>query len=296
MSKSDSKKLELDINKFDPRILEKKRRSGHSPMICFIGNRGVGKTSLVIDILSYMKSIPAMVCMSGTEDGNSTYGKYIHPLCIYNKFEKDVVNNLISNQKKLAVKVMKETGKELKYVPEKAIGLLIDDLAYDKKMLKEESMREIFMNGRHYNILTMITFQYMMDMPPVFRTNIDYVFVCKENRRDNIERLHKYFFGIFDNIADFRKVLNQCTNDYNCLVLDCTSRSNKIEDCVFWYKSELNHSYKIAPAMWPIWSKQQKNGVDDDDYKEYKEYKNPKSSDLIVKKKGQKVIGDDDYD
>ena len=36
-----------------------------------------------------------------------------------------------------------------------------------------------------------------------------------------------------------------------CLILDNTSKSNKIEDVVFWYKAKVGHKFKMgSPALW----------------------------------------------
>jgi hypothetical protein len=281
--------MELELNKFDPRILEKKRIDGHAPTMVFISARNSGKSTLVADILWHMKAIPVVFCMSGTEKANSFYGKHIHELCIYDNFEPEVLNGIVEKQKNV-VKEIAKSGKNPKGFPEKGVGVVFDDLAYDKSMMKEPSMREIFFNGRHYLITTIITFQYMMDMRPEFRTNIDYVFVSKENKKDNIDKLYKYFFGMFDKVADFKRVLSACTNDYGCLVLDNTSRSDRIQDSVFWYKAKVGHEFKIAEKMWPIWDRQVKK----DEEEEEKEFAKPRQkSDIIVKKKGPKPVNDD---
>lgn len=282
---------ELELNKFDPRILEKRRVSGHNPIIVVIGGRGSGKSSIMADILWHMREIPMVICMSGTEEGNGFYGNYIHELCLHNKFEKDVVATVVEKQKEV-VKELKERGIDPKKCPDKGVGLIFDDLSFDKSkdnMMKNPYTRELFFNGRHFNITTIIAYQYMMDLSPDFRTNIDYVFVTKETRKDNIDRLYKYFFSIFDKPADFRKVLSQCTKDYNCLVIDNTSRSDNIEDQVFWYKAKLNREFRIAPENWDRWDKMlDKNS----DKKKKPSYKS--SSDLIVKRKGLEDDEDED--
>jgi hypothetical protein len=49
----------------------------------------------------------------------------------------------------------------------------------------------------------------------------------------------------------FNKVMDACTENYECIVLDNTSKSNKIEDCVFWYKARLHKNFKVgAPEYW----------------------------------------------
>jgi hypothetical protein len=45
--------------------------------------------------------------------------------------------------------------------------------------------------------------------------------------------------------------MDQCTQNYECLVVDNTSQSAKLEDCVFWYKAEIHPDFKIGdPEFW----------------------------------------------
>ena len=90
-----------------------------------------------------------------------------------------------------------------------------------------------------------------MDLPPALRANVDYVFILRENIIQNREKLYKSFFGIFPTFDMFNKVMDSCTENYECLVLDNTSKSNRIEDCVFWYKAKLHKNFKVgAPEYW----------------------------------------------
>jgi hypothetical protein len=285
---------ELDLNKFDPRLINKKRKAGHSPIMAFLGSRGRGKSTLVGDILYFIQDIPFVMVMSGTEEANGHFSKIVHPLFVYSKFEPEALIELVNHQKKKA-KILQAEGKELKKCPEHHVCVILDDLAYDKAMMKLEAIREIFFNGRHYGITLFITFQFMMELRPDMRANVDYVFVCKENKKDNLERLHKYFFGMFDKIADFKKTLQACTNDYGCLVLQNNSLSDRIEDQVFWYKARLDRKFRIAPNKWPMWDEKLKqrnmeNLIDDDE----KTFVRKQNSTLVVRKKGLKR--NDDYD
>jgi hypothetical protein len=40
--------------------------------------------------------------------------------------------------------------------------------------------------------------------------------------------------------------MDQCTEDYECLVIHNGARTNKIEDCVFWYKATPHSDFKIG--------------------------------------------------
>ena len=114
----------------------------------------------------------------------------------------------------------------------------------------------------------MLTMQYCMDLTPDLRANVDYVFILRENIVQNREKLYRSFFGIFPTFDMFNQVMNSCTENYECLVLDNTSKSNKIEDCVFWYKASLHKNFRIgSPQLWSYHRKhynpnKQEKGVD----------------------------------
>ena len=56
---------------------------------------------------------------------------------------------------------------------------------------------------------------------------------------------------MFPTFDIFCQVMDQCTENYECLVIDNTSKSNKIEDQVYWYKASEHENFKIgAPEFW----------------------------------------------
>ena len=54
----------------------------------------------------------------------------------------------------------------------------------------------------------------------------------------------------------FSKVMDACTENYECLVLDNTVKSNKITDCVFWYKATVRKGFRVgSPNLWKLHKK-----------------------------------------
>ena len=178
--------------------------------------------------------------MSGTEEGNGHYKQFIPDLFVYGDYNKDAIEKLIERQKKLLA-----LGRC------QPVFILMDDCMYDKSFMRDICIRQLFMNGRHWKIFFMMTTQYCMDMTPMIRTNVDYVFALRDNVRQNRENLYKAFFGVFPNFDQFSQVMDACTENYECLVLDNTSKSNKITDCVFWYKSPIRKNFRVGnEAFW----------------------------------------------
>ena len=179
--------------------------------------------------------------MSATEEGNHHYQQFVPDLFIYSDYDKDAIERVLERQRQIL----------LRNKPITPAFILLDDCMYDKKFMKDTCIRKCFMNGRHWKIFFMLTMQYCMDLTPDLRANVDYVFILRENIIQNREKLYKAFFGIFPTFDMFNQIMNACTENYECLVLDNTSKSNKIEDCVFWYKARLHPQFRIgSPQLW----------------------------------------------
>ena len=236
--------MNIQIRKFDPTTIDPCR-------ICvFISKRGGGKSSLVTDILYHQRKIPMGVVMSGTEESNEHYKEYVPDSFIYGQFEPAVIEKVIKHQQQ-AIKKLKPVEKEDFEKPDNSVFMLLDDCMFDNKWTRDVNMRCVFMNGRHYRIFFMLTLQYCMDLPPSLRGQIDYVFVLRDNIIENKMKLYKHFFGVFPTFDSFNEVMTQCTENFECLVLNNRSTSNKIEDVVFWYKAKVGRKFRMgSPALW----------------------------------------------
>lgn len=94
-------------------------------------------------------------------------------------------------------------------------------------------------------------------MPPDLRANIDYVLVLRDNIRTNRERIYTYFAGVFPTFAAFDQTMQSCTENHECMVLDQTSLSYNISDCVYFYKATPDLKYRIgAPEYWRFSSRE----------------------------------------
>jgi len=234
--------MNIQIKKFDPKTIDPCR-------ICvFIGKRGCGKSQLVTDILYHMRKIPMGVVMSGTEESNEYYQEFVPDSYIYGQYEPEIIDKVIKNQQAVIKKC--KTPEEKEDI-NNSVFMLLDDCMFDNKWTRDKNMRCIFMNGRHYRIFFMLTLQYCMDLPPSLRGQIDYVFILRDNVLENKQKLYKHFFGIFPSFESFNDVFTQCTENYECLVLNNRTTSNKIEDVVFWYKAKMGRKFKMgSPALW----------------------------------------------
>ena len=93
--------------------------------------------------------------------------------------------------------------------------------------------------------------QYPLGIPPALRTNIDYVFLLRENNARNRKVIYENYAGMFPTQRAFEQVMDQCTENHECLVIANNALSNKLEDQVFWYKADTHDAFRVgAPEFW----------------------------------------------
>ena len=127
-------------------------------------------------------------------------------------------------------------------------------------------MRLLFMNGRHWKVMLIITMQYPLGIPPNLRTNIDYVFILREPYIANRKRIYENYAGMFPTFESFCQVMDQCTENYECLVINNNSKSNSLKEQIFWYKAEPHGEFKLgSKEFWEL-SKDLNSDEEDDSY------------------------------
>jgi hypothetical protein len=171
---------------------------------------------------------------------------------IHDKYKPDIVMNAIKRQ--LTVKQQRNHDRKghggSSGVDPRAF-LILDDCLYDKTWINEESTRYIFMNGRHIDMVTLITMQYPLGVPPNLRTNIDFVFILRENNISNRKRIYDNYAGMFPTFDMFCQFMDQCTENYECLVIANGVQSNKLDDQVFWYKASEHPPFHMCDeSLW----------------------------------------------
>lgn len=232
---------ELDIKRFDPTTMKP-----HRIAVC-IGKRGTGKSVLIRDLMYHMRrNLHYGVAMTPTHESAECFEKFMPLSSVYKDYRVDVLERMLNMQRQ------RSHDKGMDSL--RSLFLILDDCMYDKSVMKGNSIRDLFMNGRHYKLFFLAAVQYLMDLTPALRTQVDYCFALRENIVSNRERLYKYFFGVFPKYDDFSRVFDACTADYECLVIDNTVQTNRISDCIFWYRADINiPPFRLcAPAFWTL--------------------------------------------
>jgi hypothetical protein len=146
---------------------------------------------------------------------------------VYNKLEEKKIEDFVTRQK-----IAK------KHLTNPWSVILLDDCTDEPKVLNKPIFQGMYKNGRHWKMLFILSLQYCMDIKPVIRTNIDGTFILRESNLRNRKTLWENYAGIIPDFSLFCQIMDVITDDYTALYIHNATQSNRIEDCVFWYKAK----------------------------------------------------------
>lgn len=228
------------------RHIEFKSSEAKGPIIVFIGKRGTGKSYLVRDLLFYHQDIPIGTVISGTEENNDFYSSIVPRLFIHNEYNSAIVENILKRQRQIFKQIKSDMATYHRTEIDPRAFVVMDDCLYDDSWARDKLMRLLFMNGRHWKIMLVITMQYPLGIPPALRTNVDYTFILRENIMNNRKRIYENYAGMFPTFEAFCQVMDQCTENYECLVINNNSQSNKLSDQIFFYKADMHGEFRLG--------------------------------------------------
>jgi hypothetical protein len=252
--------MKLTLKKFDITRIHAKC------VVLMIGSRNSGKSFIVRDLLYHHQDIPMGLCISGTESANEFFSKMVPACFIHEKYTPELLQKYVKRQQLITKKMNKEikTYGSTKIDPRSF--LVMDDCLYDKKWPNDENIRACFLNGRHFNTFFIFTSQYALAAPPILRNNIDFVFILREPRFLTRKKLHDNYCGFIPSFDVFSQIMDATTENYECLVCDNTTKSNKIIDQLFWYKAEKRPDFRLCNQEFWMISKDESDDEEDEEF------------------------------
>jgi hypothetical protein len=277
----------LNLRRFNMSSIEFNKNETKGPVIVLLGRRDTGKSVLVKDLLFYHQDIPIGTVMSGTEDGNGFFSDLVPKLFVHNEYNTAIVERALLRQKHVMMEHMKAcklaSARNQPIPPsDPRTFVIMDDCLFDDKWTRDKVMRCLFMNGRHWKIMLIITMQYPLGVPPAMRSNVDYVFILRNPIKSDRKRIYENYAGMFDTFEAFCQVMDQCTEDYRCLVIHQNARSNKLSDQVFWYRADIHGPFRLGAKYY--WDLSKTLGEDSSSYNnpEYDGSKMQKASHVSI--------------
>lgn len=279
--------MALTLDKFDLRRISFRPDENKGPVIVLIGRRDTGKTFLVKDILWHFQDIPVGTVISGTEAGNGFYGQIVPKMFIHGEYNSVLIENILRRQRVVLRQMQTDVQNYGRCNMDPRTFLILDDCLYDNTWSRDKMMRMLFMNGRHWKVMLIITMQYPLGVPPNLRTNIDYVFILREPYLSNRKKIWENYASMFPNLESFATVMDQTTQDFDCLVINNNAKSNKITDMIFWYHAESRPDFRLGSReMWELSKNMEDN--EEDEYDPSKTKKNRAGGNIVVRKNGNR--------
>ena len=270
--------MALQLRKFNMKMIR------DDQIVVLIGKRNTGKSFLTKDLLYYHQDIPVGTVISPTENANKFYSDIVPPLFIHDEYNERITSEFMKRQKQLKKRMM--NGEQ--NIDNRAF-LIMDDCLYDKNWQKDKRIREIFMNGRHWGIMYILLMQYAIGIPPNLRANIDWIFILREQIVKERKKLYENYAGMFPTFEMFCQTMDQCTDNFECLVIHNCARSNKLEDQVFWYKANNHEDFQVCSAEAWNFSRMNYNPdeeEEDDGYQQALEQSRKNKIQIKIKKQG----------
>ena len=253
---------ELELRKFNMKNIRFDFKQNQGPVIVLIGRRDTGKSFLVRDLLYHHQDIPLGTVISGTEAGNGFYSAHVPRCFIHDEYKTGIVENVLKRQRAVLKQIKKEQDHYRSSSIDPRAFVILDDCLYDSSWTRDKMMRMLFMNGRHWKIMLIITMQYPLGIPPNLRTNIDYVFILREPYIKNRRIIHENYAGMFPTYESFAQIMDQCTENYECLVIDNNAKSNRLQDQIYWYKAQPHGAFKLGSKQ--FWEASKNISSDDE--------------------------------
>jgi hypothetical protein len=206
------------------------------PSIVMVAKRGSGKSWVTKAMIHQYQDIPVGVIIAPTERQNCFFANIFPNSYIYYAYESSVINTLLIRQK-MIIKKRREKRKKGKTIDCRAIVVMDDCLASKGSWAKDQPIMELLFNGRHVEIMYILTMQYPLGLGPELRSNFDYVFLLAEDSASNLKRLHEHYASMFPDLQTFRQVFKQLTRNYGAMVIKNRGARESILDKIAFYRA-----------------------------------------------------------
>ena len=185
-----------------------------------IAKRGSGKSVLLRYLVEKNKHrFDRIICFCPTEPISEFYTKGDPPLVdkkfVFTEWSEEYCKDLCDKLTKVNANKSKAEMK--------MCLLILDDIYADLDFHHSPVLKSIFMRSRHYGLAIISAVQYLHNLPPICRTNSDWVLTGQMNRQ-SVQLLADEFSNIPRD--EFITLVNKATKDFSFLVIN----NNSVQD------------------------------------------------------------------
>jgi hypothetical protein len=208
-----------------------------NPAIIMIAKRGSGKSWIVRAIMHNFRNIPCGIVIAPTDRMNPFYNVFFPDTYIHYAYKTETIQKLLQRQLDIIEKAEKRKKNGGKPIDARTYIIMDDCLSTKGSWMRDEPIQKLLFDGRHYQIMYILTMQYPLGITPELRTNFDYIFLLKEDFISNQKKLFDHYAGMFPNLDSFRQVFAELVQDNGCMVIDNRRKAQNSLERLFWYRA-----------------------------------------------------------
>jgi hypothetical protein len=204
-------------------------RGGSNNLIT--GDLHGGKTVLLKYLLcSHGNRWDVVVAMCPALESQDALRQMFPASCVHDKYDPAVINKIVST-----AHALRQTG----FRPR--VLLVLDDCMLDRQGASNE-MRDLYVNSHYLGIEVYNVAPYTVDIPEAWRYKVDYAFIVHEPRQTCRMALYKSFGTVFPTYEEFLVALDDCTENFGCMVVDNARAAGAAADRIFCDRASLDSS------------------------------------------------------
>lgn len=206
-------------------------------IIYLIGKKGTGKTTALLNLLYHIRHLFwGAFAFVGSTTTAQQLSAHMPTKLILEGFSKNKMDQIYSKISGLVRKY--NQGYDLR---KHHFAVILDDVCWDKKIMSLPVMRKFHMNCRHIGVTLFVCAQYMMDLGPSLRTQIDYCIFGKNTVDKEIEKIRENYVPIFDRSrrSEFLKIFKTMNITGRMMVVDTATanKSTEVSDVIKVFKT-----------------------------------------------------------
>jgi hypothetical protein len=195
--------------------------------------QNTGKTTMVRDLLWHHQDLSAASAIVGVIDE--------HPRMQTLMGDDHVSDEYSAERMAAIVEQHRATGGPT--------VILLDNCLYESAVFDDPVMRDLFEIAETTQTCVLITMLYAMGIPQRMLNRVGRVCLFREKISANRRRLYQCYATWIPEFDIFCQVLDQCTDDYGCLVLDTRADDLPWEDRIAWAKAEMRPAFQLVAAL-----------------------------------------------
>ena len=234
------KAVRLDGNKSLPIKEFKLESMCENPAIVMIAKRASGKSWVCRSILKHFKDIPVGIIIAPTEKMATPpfYSDFFPDSYIHYEYKSETIEKLLVRQDIMIEKKIDRQKEGRRAIDPRGFILMDDCLSKKGSWMKDQPIMELLFNGRHYQLMYMLTMQFPLGITPELRCNFDYIFLLKDDFYSNLKRLYDHYAGMFPTFDSFRLVFKELTSNFGSMVIVNRGACDNFLDKIFWYRAQ----------------------------------------------------------